>query len=221
LSDSEGPGPRQYIQAVTSVTGERSEVTDETAELRRVDASERRRFVLAIVGFAVVFTALGRVLGEDIALELQKTPTTDLGWRFVGWLVAAPPAVLTMITWHDRRRLRPKQRRDRGLVLAVWIGLSMFILPARTTSVDSQFGTGALVGDPLSSGWAWGALAAIIGLAFTGLVLLVLHRTVDEPTREQRDLTVRFLERAWLVLLVVSLGFALYGGRTGVFHGGS
>jgi MFS family permease len=203
------------------VTGERSEVTDETAELRRLDASERRRFVLAIVGFAVVFTALGRVLGEDIALELQKTPTTDLGWRFVGWLVAAPPAVLTMITWHDRRRLSTKQRRDRGLVLAVWIGLSMFVLPARTTSVDSQFGTGALVGDPLSSGWAWGALAAIIGLAFTGLVLLVLHRTVDEPTREQRDLTVRFLERAWLVLLVVSLGFALYGGRTGVFHGGS
>jgi hypothetical protein len=87
--------------------------------------------------------------------------------------------------------------------------------------VDSQFGTGALVGDPLSSGWAWGALAAIIGLVFTALVLLVLHRTVDEPTPQQRELTVRFLERAWLVLLVVSLGFALYGGRTGVFQGGS
>ena len=53
------------------------------------------------------------------------------------------------------------------------------------------------------------------------MVLLVLHRTVAEPTREQRDLTIRFLERAWLLLLVVSLGFALYGGRTGVFQGGS
>jgi uncharacterized protein involved in exopolysaccharide biosynthesis len=49
----------------------------------------------------------------------------------------------------------------------------------------------------------------------------VLHRSVDVPSREQRDLTARFLERAWLVLLVVSLGFALYGARTGVFHGGS
>jgi hypothetical protein len=206
---------------VTTTTGEASEVTDATDERARVDAAERRRFVLATVGFAVLFLAVGRLLGEDIALQLQKTPTTGLGWRFIGWLVAAPPAVLTMITWHDRRRLRPRQRRDRGLVLAVWIGLSMFIVPARTAGVDSQFGTGALVGDPLSSGWAWGALAAIIGLVFTALVLLVLHRTVDEPTPQQRELTVRFLERAWLVLLVVSLGFALYGGRTGVFQGGS
>lgn len=187
----------------------------------RTDAAERRQFILAVVGFAVLFTAIGRIFGEDIALELQKTPTTTLGWRLIGWLVSAPPVVLTMVTWHERRRLRPKQRRDRGLVLAVWLGLSMFILPARTTSVDDQFGIGALVGDPLSAGWAWGALATLIGLAFTGLVLLVLHRTVEQPTAAQRDMTIQFLERAWLLLLVVSLGFALYGGRTGVFHGGS
>lgn len=187
----------------------------------RADLSERRRFVLATVGFAVLFTALGRLLGEDIALQLQETPTTTLGWRFIGWLIAAPPLLLTMIVWHERRRLRPRQRRDRGLVLAGWIGLSMFVLPSRTVGVDSQFGTGALVGDPLSAGWAWGMLANIIGLAFTGLVLLVLHRSVDVPTREQRDLTMRFLERAWLVLLVVSLGFALYGTGAGVFDGGS
>jgi len=192
-----------------------------TAASDRTDAAERRQFILAVVGFAVLFTAIGRIYGEDIALELQKTPTTTLGWRFIGWLVSAPPVVLTMITWHERRRLRPKQRRDRGLGLAAWLGLSMFILPARTTSTDDQFGIGALVGDPLSTGWAWGALAAIIGVVFTGLILLVLHRTVDEPTQQQRDLTIRFLERAWLVLLIVSLGFALYGGRTGVFHGGS
>lgn len=187
----------------------------------RTDAEERRRFVLALVGFAVLFAAIGRVYGEDIALQLQKTPTTTLGWRFIGWLVSAPPVVLTMITWHERRRLRPEQRRTRSLLLAFWIGLSLFVLPARTSGVDSQFGTGALVGDPLSSGWAWGALSTIVGLAFTGLVLLVLRRSVEVPTREQRDLTIRFLERAWLVLLVVSLGFALYGARTGVFHGGS
>jgi len=196
-------------------------VDEVTGVDERTDAFERRRFVLALVSFAVLFTAIGRLFGEDIALQLQKTPTTTLGWRFIGWLVAAPPVALTIISWQERRRLRPKQRRDRAYLLAGWLGLSMFILPARTTSIDSQFGTGALVGDPLSAGWAWGALAALLGLAFTGLVLLVLHRTVDEPTREQRELTVRFLERAWLVLLVVSLGFALYGARTDVFHGGS
>jgi hypothetical protein len=203
------------------MTREVSEVDERSRTIAHHDLAEIRRFVLAVVAFGLVFTALGRIYGEDIALQLQKTPTTALGWRFIGWLVSAPPAVLVITTWHERRRLRPKQRRDRSLLLAGWIGLSMFILPARTTSIDSQFGTGALVGDPLSSGWAWGALAAIIGLVFSGLVLTVLYRTVDVPTREQRDLTVRFLERAWLVLLVVSLGFALYGGRTDVFHGGS
>ena len=182
---------------------------------------ERRRFVLAVVAFAVLFTAVGRVFGEDIALQLQKTPTTELGWRLIGWAVSAPPLLLTMITWHERRRLRPQQRRTRGYGLALWLGMSMLVLPARTEGVDSQFGTGALVGDPLSTGWAWGALAALVGVAFSGLVLLVLHRSVASPTPVQRDLTVRFLERAWLVLLIVSLGFALYGGRTGVFDGGS
>lgn len=185
------------------------------------DAAERRLFVLATVGFAVLFTALGRLLGEEIALQLQRTPTTGLGWRFIGWAIAAPPVVLTIVVWHERRRLRPEQRRRRSLTLALWLGLSMFVLPARTVGVDSQFGTGALVGDPLSAGWAWGALAAVVGLAFTAIVLLVLHRSVQDPTQEQRDLTVRFLERAWLVLIVVSLGFALYGGRAGVFNGGA
>jgi hypothetical protein len=203
------------------MTREESEVDDRTRTTTHEDRAEIRRFVLAAVAFAVLFTALGRLYGEDIALQLQKTPTTTLGWRFIGWLVAAPPALFVIITWHERRRLRRKQRRDRSLLLAAWIGLSMFILPARTTSIDSQFGTGALVGDPLSAGWAWGALGALLGLVFSGLVLTVLFRTVRVPTRAQRELTVRFLERAWLVLLVVSLGFALYGGRTDVFHGGS
>jgi hypothetical protein len=212
------------------MTGEMGEVTDpedartprQTPGERAGDLADLRRFALAVVGFAVLFTAIGRLDGEDIAVELQHTPTTTLGWRFLGWLVAAPPAALTMVTWHERRRLRPHQRRDRSVLLAGWFGLSMFVLPARTAGVDSQFGTGALVGDPLSAGWSWGALAAVVGLAFTGLVVLVLLRTVDAPpTRAQRDLTVRFLERAWLVLLVVSLGFALYGARTDVLGGGS
>src|SRR5690349_10549247 len=127
-------------------------VTDEN----RADISERRRFVILVVAFAVLFTAVGRMYGEDIALELQKTPTTALGWRLIGWLVAGPPLVFTMMVWHERRRLTRKQWRDRSWLLAAWIGLNMFVLPARTTSTDSQFGTAALVGDPLGAGWAWG-----------------------------------------------------------------
>lgn len=187
----------------------------------RADAEDRRLFVLATLGFAVLFLVVGLRFGETVALQLQKTPTTTLGWRLVGWLVAAPPYVFTLVVWHERRRPSRDRLRQRLVLLAAWIGLTLFVLPSRLTSVEDYFGTGALVGEPLSTGWAWGALAAVLGLAFTGLVLLVLHRTVDEPTTQQRDLTARFLEVAWLVLLVVSLGFALYGGRTGVFHGGT
>lgn len=188
---------------------------------RRTDAEDRRLFLLATLGFAVLFLVVGLRFGEDVALQLQRTPTTTLGWRLVGWLVAAPPYVVTMIVWHERRRVDRDRLRRRLVLLAGWIGLTMLVLPSRLTSAEDQFGTGALVGEPLSTGWAWGALAALLGLAFSGLVLLVLHRTVDEPTARQRDLTARFLEGAWLVLLVVSLGFALYGGRTGVFQGGT
>lgn len=183
--------------------------------------SEPRLFGLAVLGFAVLFTVIGLRYGQAIALQLQDTPTTDLGWRLIGWGVAGPPWLLTMITWHERARFRPEQLRRRGVLLAAWIGLSMLVLPSRLTSVEQQFGTGALVGEPLSTGWGWGALGALVGLVFTGLVLLVLHRSVHAPTTLQRDQTVRFLERAWLVLLLVSLGFALYGSRTDMFQGGT
>jgi hypothetical protein len=201
--------------------GAKGEVTAVTGQTWRTAAGERRRFVLAVTAFAVLFTVIGRMYGEDIALELQKTPTTALGWRLLGWLIAGPPLVFTMAVWHECRRLTPKQWRERSLLLAAWIGSNMLVLPARTTGTADQFGTGALVGDPLSVGWTWGALAAIAGVVFTGIVLLVLHRSVGRPSADQLDLTIRFLERAWVVLLLVSLGFALYGDRAGVFHGGT
>ncbi|MBO9522682.1 MAG: hypothetical protein J7518_14200 [Nocardioidaceae bacterium] len=184
--------------------------------------TELRRFLLASAGFAVLFGAIGRTWGEDIALELQKTPTTDLGWLFIGWLISGPPFIVAALVWHEGGRLAPSERRDRGLLLAAWIGLSMFVMPAKLDSVDSQFGTGALVGDPLSLGWAWGMLANVVGFAFAVVVLTVLHRTVPgKPSAAQLDLTYRLLERAWLVLLVVSLGFALYGNDAGIFHSGT
>jgi hypothetical protein len=69
----------------------------------------------------------------------------------------------------------------------------MLVLPARTTGTADQFGTGALVGDPLSVGWTWGALAAIAGVVFTGIVLLVavglsrLERWGRRPRRGDGD----------------------------------
>lgn len=184
--------------------------------------TELRRFLVAVFAFGVIFGAIGRTWGEDIAMELQKSPTTEIGWLFIGWMVSGPPFIVAALVWHEGGRLKPSQRRYRGLLLAAWIGLTMFVLPARVDSVDAQFGTGALVGDPLSLGWAWGMLANVVGFVFAGLVLTVLHRTVPgRPTQRQLDMTYRLLERAWLVLLVVSLGFALYGSDAGIFHSGT
>jgi hypothetical protein len=180
--------------------------------------SDGRRFALSIVGFCVLFLALGRFLGEDIGLQLQNTPTTRDGYLFFGWLVGGPPFLLAVLLWNARKRLRPTELRNRMIGVSAWIGLGMFILPAKLDSVDKQFGTAALVGDPLSGGWAWAMLANLVAFTFAGLVLLVLHKSVPQgPNQAQRELTVTFLERAWLVVLVAGLGFALYGGATGLF----
>jgi hypothetical protein len=180
--------------------------------------SDGRRFALAIVGSCVFFLALGRFLGEDIALQLQKTPTTREGYQFFGWLVGGPPFLLAVLLWNGRSRITPRELRNRTYALAAWIGLGMFILPAKLDSVDQQFGTAALVGDPLSGGWAWAMLANLVAFVFAGAVLLVLHTSVPQgPNQRQREITVTFLERAWLVVLVAGLGFALYGGATGLF----
>jgi hypothetical protein len=177
------------------------------------DSARLRRFVLTAVAFAVVFAALGQVYGEDIALELQKTPTTTPGWRLAGWLLSGPPLLVALGLWHERGRLAPGLWRRYSTLVAAWVGANMLVLPALTRGVDGQFGTGALVGDPLTAGWVWGAVAALVGAVFSGVVLVVLHRTVADPSAEQRDLTARFLERAWVVILVASVGFALYWGR--------
>src|SRR4051812_7904442 len=122
-------GVSRFTRVTTMSTTREARTVDERRD--RTDAADRRRFVLALVGFAVLFAVLGRTHGEDIALMLQKTPTTEHGWRFVGWLVVAPPALLVLITWHERRRLTARQRRDRGGLLAGWVGVSAPLAPAR------------------------------------------------------------------------------------------
>lgn len=177
---------------------------------------------MAVITACVFFGAIGVTWGEQIGLKLQQTPTTTEGWLFIGWLVSGPPYLIAVLAWFERERLDRRQRRDLTYVLAVWIGLSMFLLPARVHSVDAQFGTAALIGDPLSAGWTWGALANLLGLAFAAAALTVLHRAVPgRPSRRQQELTIRFLERAWLLLLVASLGFALYAPNTGPIHTGT
>jgi hypothetical protein len=184
----------------------------------------RRRFANATAVAAVVFLVVGLVWGDQIALKLQDTPTTTNGWLFIGWLIGGPPFPIAVLLWFERSRMTHSNAVAWTYAMAVICGANLFILPARLFSVPWQFGTaGILVGNPLTAGWVWGVLANVVGAAFTGLVLLILNKSIPSgPTPAQRAMTARFLERAWLVGLIVTLGFALYGGNgSGIFNNGT
>lgn len=183
----------------------------------------RTRFSLLVLGFSTVFLVLGLTLGEDIALQLQKTHTTPNGWIFFGWLVGGPPYMLTALFWSDHRRLTHAQFRNRSVPLALAIGLTFLILPARVIGVPAQFGTGGIVGYPLSAGLVWGLCATVAAGVFGGLVLLMLSRaTPNGASAAQKQMTTRFLETACIIALIVTLGLALYGGDgSGIFNNGT
>lgn len=190
----------------------------------RTDRSDLKRFGIAVAVFSLVWLVLGLRYSEDIALQLQNTPTTKNGWLFIGWLVGGPPYALSVLLWFERRRFRARSRAVWSILLACWIGMSFYILPARIIGPDEHFGTAALVGFPLSFGWVWGIFGTGLIAAIVGIGVLILSLSV-EPKRA-RDLIANpitrvLLERLWLVMLVVSLGIALYGGEgKGIFNNG-
>ncbi len=186
--------------------------------------SRRVRFGALIASFSIVFLVVGRLFGEDIAVQLQKTPTTPDGWTFLGWAIGGPPYMAAALFWSEHRRLTHDQFRNRSLAYAAAIGLTFFILPARVVGVPAQFGTGAIVGNPLSAGLVWGLCATVALAIFGGLVILSLRGAAGPAgaTPAQRLMTARFLESACIVALVVTLGLALYGGNgSGIFNNGT
>jgi hypothetical protein len=191
----------------------------------RTPLSGRSLFAASLVVSALFFLVLGRVAGEHLAVQLQKTPTTTEGWLFLGWLIGGPPYLVAAIFWNEHGRFRSAEVRLATVAIAAWIGMTMFIAPARVLGVDTQFGTGAIVGNPLSAGWVWGAVANLGMVLFSLVVLTVMHRATRAtggPSADQRRYTARFLEAAWLVALVVTLGLSLYGGNgSGIFNNGT
>lgn len=190
----------------------------------RTDRSDLKRFGIAVAAFSALWLVLGLRYSEEIALQLQNTPTTKNGWLFVGWLIGGPPYAISVLLWFERRRFSRGARAVWSILLAFWIGMSFYILPARIIGPDEHFGTAALVGFPLSFGWVWGIFATGLIAAIVGIGVLVLSLSV-EPARARALLAspiVRVvLERLWLVALVVSLGISLYGGQgKGIFNNG-
>ncbi len=184
----------------------------------------RRRFAVATGVASFVFLLVGLIWGEPIAVWFQDTPTTTNGWLFIGWLIGGPPLPIAGLLWFERSRMKHENVVVWTYVMAVICGANFFILPARFLGAGWQFGSaGILMGNAVTAGWTWGVLANVAGGVFTALVILILNKsTVEGPTKAQRAMTARFLERAWLVGLVVTLGFALYGGNgAGIFNNGT
>jgi len=182
---------------------------------RRTDGSDIRRFLNVLVSTGFLVGAVGVVWGKEIADALEKTATTETGWLMIGWLISGPPLLLAVLAWHDRRRLKPQRRLDLSIYLAIWIGLSMLVLPARIDGPAHHFGKGSSVAEPLSTGWAWGVAGNLVGLLFFGIVLWIFRSSVrGRPTAEQEYVTYRFLEIGWLLILLISLAFALYADPT-------
>lgn len=190
----------------------------------RTDRSDLLRFGIAVVVFSAGWLVLGLKYSEDIALVLQDLPASKNGWLFIGWLVGGPPYALTVLLWFERRKFTRPARTTWTLVLAFWIGLSFYVLPARLVGPDQHFGTASLVGFPLSFGWVWGIFATGLIAAVTGIAIFVLSMTV-EPRRARELITSplarTLLERIWILALVVALGISLYGGEgKGIFNNG-
>lgn len=192
----------------------------------RTDRTELKRFGIAVAAAGAVFLALALLAGEQIGNQLQATPTTTEGWLFIGWLVGGPPYALAVLVWLERRRLSRTTRATWTAVLSVWIGLTLFILPARIVGVSHQFGTAALVGNPLSAGWVWGIFATGVVASVAGIALFVVSMTAKDAAAARERVTSRgtriLLERTWLLALLITLGFALYGGNgSGIFNNGT
>ncbi|MET3961717.1 hypothetical protein ABIE44_001651 [Marmoricola sp. OAE513] len=190
----------------------------------RTDRSDRQRFVIALAVFAAISLVAGLEFSEDVGLVLQDTPTTKVGWLFFGWFVGGPPYALTVLLWLERKRFSKQTRRVWSILLPFWISLSLFVLPARIAGADEHFGTAALVGIPLSFGWLWGMFSTGLMAFIAGVSVLALSLSV-EPARARELIASRttriILERLWLILLVVALGIALYGGEgKGIFNNG-
>ncbi|HET6153441.1 MAG TPA: hypothetical protein VFE15_10815 [Marmoricola sp.] len=187
----------------------------------RPEPTDAQQFWITLVGFGILVLFLGLLFGQGIAEQLQKTPTTRLGWLFFGWILGGPPFAYAALIWNERGRMPSRRLRGRLTLAAGWMSLSMLIVPSRVTSVEAQFGEGSIVGHPLAAGWTWGFAANVVVLIFGGAVLLIQRQAVPGGlTRAQKQFTARFLEAVWLVLLVVSLGFALYGNGSGLFNNG-
>lgn len=169
-----------------------------------------RSLLLPTVWLTVATLAVWQLLGPTLAKAAQTTPTTTSGWLVIGWLMAGPAYLLAYLTWAEFEQLRPSRRRERLLIVAGWLIVSTWLLPARLVGVEPQFGSATDVGAPLLTGWSWAAGANLLGIGFAALLLSIRRRSRAEVTVGLERVTTRFIEWGWVVALATSFTLMLY-----------
>ena len=183
-----------------------------------------QRFLFALIVSAIATAAAGREWGEDVAVRLLDTPTTTTGWQVIGWLVGGPPLFLAFQNWVERRRLTEGQLSARATMLGLWLGLGGFLVPAFVDGRFEHFGTGIDVGAPLTFGWACAGVANLAALLFAGGLQMLAPSTERIEVRHRASaerahrLRLKFLEVAWLLLLLGSAMFAANGKALGFVY---
>lgn len=181
--------------------------------------ADRARLIRVAVGAGVVLAGLSHWAGPQIARDLQNTPVTFTGWVLAGWLVGGPVALATTAFWVGGGAAQQLHRRRLTVVLGVAIGLSMFLFPAALPGPLASFGTGAIVGEPVVQGWLWGVAATLLMATYAAVVMRILERaTGGATTARQRAETARFIEVAWVVVLIATLTAALSGTTGGLLR---
>lgn len=177
-----------------------------------------RRFLLFMAGAAIGAALVSREFGEDVTVWLDRVPATSSGWQCIGWVFAGPPLYLAALAWMDRADLAHNQRRLRAAVYGIWLGLGAFVVPGLADGSYDIFGPGIEVANPLAFGWICGTVGNLAAILFASALGVVRRTATPAGSDPPSQLTDRFIEVAWTLLLGGSLLFAAYGAELGFVY---
>jgi hypothetical protein len=185
---------------------------------RRFQAPQVRRFLIHVVVTATVAGLLARRYGEQVVGFVDGLPATASGWQLMGWLVGGPPLLLAAMAWNDRAKFDADQRRLRAMAYGIWFGLGGFLVPALAGDAAATFGGAVRTGNQLAFGWACASVANAAAIAFAIGIGVLRRQAAPDGEPPESELAVRFVESAWVVLLLGGLMFAVYGADLGFVY---
>ncbi|MEV5960796.1 hypothetical protein AB0L70_03480 [Kribbella sp. NPDC051952] len=169
---------------------------------------------IALVFIAVVLVCglSGGVVGESAIGSLGRTVNhSELALRVLGWCWGGLPwtVLAAAIVIRGRARLSRSVWTVLAYLLPVWIGSGAFLLPSRSSSFESRFGTAYPDAHPLGFAWACGVLSLVATLFLLVITLLVIRKLHGKPTKQALHRLTIALAVTWATLTTAGLVAAL------------